>query len=92
MADKFKTTLLTNMLDKHVGKRGTERREAFENELSIELGMKSKKQAPKVKLRKYGIPKPTSGNPHFRPQRIAYSNHTLKSKPVLLSACPKPAT
>lgn len=37
MANKFKTVPLDTMIDKHVGKRGTERREAFENELRIEL-------------------------------------------------------
>lgn len=37
MADKFKTVSLDTMIDKHVGKRGTEKREAFENELRIDL-------------------------------------------------------
>jgi DNA-binding XRE family transcriptional regulator len=37
MADKFKTVSLDTMIDKHIGKRGTERREAFENELRIDL-------------------------------------------------------
>ena len=31
--DKFKTVSLDEMIDKHIGKRGTEKREAFENEL-----------------------------------------------------------
>ena len=35
--DKFKTVSLDTMIDKHIGKRGTERREAFENELRIDL-------------------------------------------------------
>lgn len=37
MADKFKTVSLDSMIDKHIGKRGTTRREAFENELRIDL-------------------------------------------------------
>ncbi|MBV4359938.1 helix-turn-helix domain-containing protein [Pinibacter aurantiacus] len=37
MANKFKTVSLDTMVDKHIGKRGTERREAFENELRIDL-------------------------------------------------------
>lgn len=37
MANKFKTVSLDTMIDKHIGKRGTERREAFENELRIDL-------------------------------------------------------
>lgn len=37
MADKFKTVSLDNMIDKHIGKRGTKRRDAFENELRIDL-------------------------------------------------------
>lgn len=37
MADKFKTVSLDTMIDKHIGKRGTKRREAFENELRIDL-------------------------------------------------------
>lgn len=36
-ADKFKTVSLDTMIDKHIGKRGTERREAFESELRIDL-------------------------------------------------------
>jgi len=35
--NKFKTVSLDTMIDKHIGKRGTERREAFENELRIDL-------------------------------------------------------
>lgn len=34
---KFKTVPLDTMIDKHIGKRGTERREAFENELRLDL-------------------------------------------------------
>jgi HTH-type transcriptional regulator / antitoxin HipB len=37
MADKFKTVSLDTMIDKHIGKRGTQKREAFENELRIDL-------------------------------------------------------
>lgn len=37
MANKFKTVPLGKMIDKHIGKRGTEKREMFENELRIEL-------------------------------------------------------
>lgn len=45
MANKFKTVSLDTMIDKHIGKRGTERREAFENELKIDLLGKAIKQA-----------------------------------------------
>lgn len=37
MADKFKTVPLDTMIDKHIGENGYERREAFENELRIDL-------------------------------------------------------
>lgn len=37
MADKFKTISLDTMIDKHIGKRGTTRRDSFENELRIDL-------------------------------------------------------
>ncbi len=37
MADKFKTVSLDTMIDKHIGKRGTAKRDAFENELRIDL-------------------------------------------------------
>ncbi len=37
MQDKFKTVSLNNLIDKHLGVRGTEKREAFENELKIDL-------------------------------------------------------
>ncbi|MFM2393259.1 MAG: hypothetical protein RLZZ546_1241 [Bacteroidota bacterium] len=37
MKDKFKTVSLDTMIDKHIGKRGTVKREAFENELRIDL-------------------------------------------------------
>lgn len=45
MASKFKTVSLDTMVDKHIGKRGTERREAFENELRIDLLGQAIKQA-----------------------------------------------
>lgn len=37
MTNKFKTVSLDTMIDKHVGKPGTKKREAFEYELKIEL-------------------------------------------------------
>lgn len=37
MINKFKTVSIDTMIDKHIGERGTERREAFENELRIDL-------------------------------------------------------
>jgi HTH-type transcriptional regulator/antitoxin HipB len=37
MANKFKTIALDVIIDKHIGKRGTKRREAFEYELRLEL-------------------------------------------------------
>lgn len=45
MTNKFKTISLDTMIDKHIGKRGTERREAFENELRIDLLGQAIKQA-----------------------------------------------
>lgn len=45
MADKFKTVSLETMIDKHIGKHGTKRREAFENELRIDLLGQTIKQA-----------------------------------------------
>jgi DNA-binding XRE family transcriptional regulator len=47
MADKFKTVSLDTMIDKHIGKRGTKRRDAFENELRIDLLGQAIKQARK---------------------------------------------
>lgn len=43
--NKFKTVSLDTMIDKHIGKRGTERREAFETELRIDLLGQAIKQA-----------------------------------------------
>lgn len=37
MDNKFKTVSLDTLIDKHIGERGTEKREAFENELRIDL-------------------------------------------------------
>ena len=45
MTNKFKTVSLDTMIDKHIGKPGTERREAFENELRIDLLGQAIKQA-----------------------------------------------
>ncbi len=45
MKYKLKTVSLDTMIDKHIGKRGTEKREAFENELRIDLLGQAIKQA-----------------------------------------------
>lgn len=45
MANKYKTVSLDTMIDKHIGKRGSERREVFENELRIDLLGQAIKQA-----------------------------------------------
>jgi DNA-binding XRE family transcriptional regulator len=45
MEKKLKTVSLDTMIDKHIGKRGTPRREAFENELRIDLLGQAIKQA-----------------------------------------------
>ncbi len=45
MDNKFRTVPLDTMIDKHIGERGTERREAFENELRIDLLGQAIKQA-----------------------------------------------
>jgi len=37
MTTKFKTVPLDKMIDKHIGKPGTTKRDAFENELRIDL-------------------------------------------------------
>lgn len=47
--NKFKTVSLDSMIDKHIGKRGTEKRESFENELRIDLLGEAIKQARKEK-------------------------------------------
>ena len=43
--NKFKTVSLDSMIDKHIGKRGTEKRDEFENELRIDLLGQAIKQA-----------------------------------------------
>lgn len=43
--NKFKTVSLDTMIDKHIGKVGAERRDAFENELRIDLLGQAIKQA-----------------------------------------------
>ena len=43
--DKFKTVSLDTMINKHIGKRGTDKREAFEHELRIDLLGQAIKQA-----------------------------------------------
>lgn len=45
MENKLKTVSLDTMIDKHIGKRGTVQREAFENELRIDLLGQAIKQA-----------------------------------------------
>ncbi|GGI24026.1 helix-turn-helix domain-containing protein [Pedobacter mendelii] len=45
MANTFKTVSIDTMIDKHIGKRGTDKREAFENELRIDLLGQAIKQA-----------------------------------------------
>ena len=45
MEKKFRTVTLDTMIDKHIGIRGSERREAFENELRIDLLGQAIKQA-----------------------------------------------
>lgn len=47
--NKLKTVSLDTMIDKHIGKRGTVKREAFENELRIDLLGEAIKQARKEK-------------------------------------------
>ena len=37
MENKYKMTSLDEMIDQHIGKIGTERRDAFENELRLDL-------------------------------------------------------
>lgn len=43
--NKFKTVSIDTMIDKHIGKRGTSKRDAFENELRIDLLGQAIKQA-----------------------------------------------
>lgn len=44
-ADKYKTVSLDSMVDKHIGKIGTPKRDAIENELRIDLLGQAIKQA-----------------------------------------------
>jgi len=51
MTNKFKTVSIDTMIDRHIGKRGTEKREIFENELRIDLlGQAIKKARQERKL------------------------------------------
>ena len=47
MTNKFNTVSLDTMIDKHIGKIGTPRRDAFENELRIDLLGQTIKQVRK---------------------------------------------
>lgn len=47
MENKFKTVSLDTMIDKHIGKRGTPKRESFEYELTIDLLGQAIRQARK---------------------------------------------
>lgn len=47
MANKLKTVPLDSMIDKHIGKPGSERREKFETELKIDLLGQAIRQARK---------------------------------------------
>lgn len=49
MENKFKTTSLDEMIDKHIGKIGTPKRDSFENELRLDLLGNAIKQARKEK-------------------------------------------
>jgi HTH-type transcriptional regulator / antitoxin HipB len=44
MKKNLKTVPLSTMIDKHIGKPGTERRDAFENELKTDLSQHTIKQ------------------------------------------------
>jgi HTH-type transcriptional regulator/antitoxin HipB len=45
MENKFKTVSIDIMIDKHIGMKGTERRDSFESELRIDLLGQAIKQA-----------------------------------------------
>ena len=45
--EKMKAVSIDSMIDKHIGKKGTKKRDTFENELSIELLGNAIKQARK---------------------------------------------
>jgi HTH-type transcriptional regulator / antitoxin HipB len=49
MGKALKTVSLDTMIDKHIGKRGTSKRDEFENELRIELLGYAVKQARKAR-------------------------------------------
>lgn len=49
MENKFETVPLDEMIDKHIGKRGTAKRDAFENELRIDLLGQAIREARKEK-------------------------------------------
>ena len=58
LKNNFKTVSLDTMINKHIGKRGTTRREAFENELKIELlgnAIKKARQEKNMTQEKLGI-------------------------------------
>jgi len=46
--NKFKTTSLDQMLDKHLGRAGTYKRDKFESELRLDLLGQAIKQASKI--------------------------------------------
>jgi len=57
MKNKLKTVSLDTMINKHIGKRGTIKRENFENELKIELlgnAIKKVRQEKKLTQEKLG--------------------------------------
>ena len=57
MKNKFKTVPLDAMINTHIGKRGTTRRERFENELKIELlgnAIREARQQQKMTQEKLG--------------------------------------
>jgi HTH-type transcriptional regulator/antitoxin HipB len=45
MKNKFKTVSIDQLINKHIGKIGTEKRDAFENELRLDLLGQAIKQA-----------------------------------------------
>jgi len=58
MADTLKTVSIDTMIDKHIGKRGAEKREAFETELRIDLlgqAIKEARQARNLTQEQLGV-------------------------------------
>jgi len=58
MADALKTVSIDTMIDKHIGKRGAEKREAFETELRIDLlgqAIKEARQARNLTQEQLGV-------------------------------------